>query len=80
MHVIAARCAQTTPIGVCNCSKSGHAAVKACKTLKGIAAACVQARYEDMNKKTTAASNEVVRLTAERNALAHQLNQLKVGP
>lgn len=40
---------------------------------------CAQARYDDMQKKTTAAQNDVVRLTAERNTLQHRLSQIKVG-
>jgi hypothetical protein len=33
-----------------------------------------------MQSKTTAASNEVMRLTVERNSLHNQLSLLKVGP
>lgn len=37
----------------------------------------MEARYDDMQKKTTTAQNDVVRLTAERNTLQHRLSQLK---
>lgn len=40
----------------------------------------VQARYKDMQTKTSAATNEVMRLTVERNRLQNQLSLLKVGP
>ena len=40
----------------------------------------MQARYKDMQTKTSAATNEVMRLTVERNRLQNQLSLLKVGP
>jgi hypothetical protein len=40
----------------------------------------LQARYNDMQTKTTAATNEVMRLTVERNALQNKQARDKVGP